>query len=95
MNAISVRLPVGVATGDIAGTLSHACLTYRDAGPSSSFHAHEFAPVDDDEPVGGGRLVDRFAEADMAISDAEALGGVSVRWVNQGLIGDEYRDAIS
>jgi hypothetical protein len=65
----------------------------RDEGSSSIFDVHEFAPADDEEPIGEGRLVNTFAEAEMAISAAEALGAVPARWVNQGLIGDEYRDA--
>jgi hypothetical protein len=67
----------------------------RYAGPLTWFDVTEFAPVDEEEFIGGGRLVGTYAEADLAISAAEALGAVSTRWVNEGLVGHEYQDAIN
>ena len=67
----------------------------RYARPPTWFDVTEFAPVDEEESIGEGRLVGTYAEADLAMSTAEALGAISTRWVNEGLVGHEYQDAIS
>lgn len=67
----------------------------RDAGPPTWFDVAEFAPVDVDEYIGEGRLVDTYADAHLAIAAAEALGADPARWVNEGLVGHEYQDAIT
>ena len=67
----------------------------HDPGFSSFLDLNEFPPTDEDEFIGEGRLVAEHPEAEVALSAAEALGAVSDRWVNEGLIGDEYGDAIN
>jgi hypothetical protein len=39
--------------------------------------------------------VGRFAEPSALFDAAESLGGATERWVNQGVLGDEYRDRLS
>jgi hypothetical protein len=65
----------------------------RNEGSPSFFDVHEFSPVDHDEYLGEGRVVERFENADVAVQAAENLGAAPDRWVNQGVIDAEYKDA--
>lgn len=53
---------------------------------------YEFTPLDDNEPIGEGHLVGEFPEAEHALSAAASLGARGDRWVNGGLVQDEYFD---
>jgi hypothetical protein len=52
----------------------------------------EYTPVDADEGVGEGADLGRFASAQEAIVATSRLGASGTRWVNQGLVGDEWHD---
>ncbi len=65
----------------------------RNEGSSSFFDVHEFSPVDDDEDLGEGRVVERYEDSDAAVQAAERLGAAPDRWVNEGVIDAEYMDA--
>jgi len=75
--------------GGYALTIHHVL----DQGTPSFFDVHEFAPVDAEEPIGEGRSLGMYDAAAVAIAAAEELGASPDRWVNQGVIADEYKDA--
>jgi hypothetical protein len=54
---------------------------------------YELTPVDSEEYVGEGVDVGRHAEAEAALEAAAAHGAQSARWVNFGMVADEYADA--
>jgi hypothetical protein len=53
---------------------------------------YEFRPVDEDEYVGEGILLDSFPDAPAAIEAATRNGSRMTRWVKGGVIQDEYAD---
>ena len=54
---------------------------------------YELTPVDSEEYVGEGVDVGRHAEAEAALEAAGDHGAHSARWVNFGMVADEYADA--
>ena len=52
----------------------------------------EYTPVDADEGVGEGADSGRYASAHEALKATSRLGVSDTRWVNQGLVGDEWHD---
>jgi hypothetical protein len=53
---------------------------------------YEFTPVNAEEYVGEGVDVGRHAEAEGALEAASDHGALSDRWVNFGMVADEYAD---
>jgi hypothetical protein len=63
----------------------------RDDGSEDFLDVHEFRPVDADAPEEG-VVVGRFTDAASLLEAAAALGARPDRWVNEGLVQDEYGD---
>jgi hypothetical protein len=59
------------------------------------FDVADFPPLDEEERVGEGRCVDEVDAPGPAMAGAGAHGAVPDRWVNLGLIDQEYADAVS
>jgi hypothetical protein len=74
------------ADGRFELTIHHV----RNEGSSSFFDVHEFSPVDDDEYLGEGRVVEHCVDIEAALKAAEKLGAPPDRWVNEGVIDAEY-----
>ena len=53
---------------------------------------YELTPVDTEEELGEGADVGRYAEAEAALDAAGDHGALSDRWVNFGMVADEYAD---
>lgn len=62
----------------------------RDDGDADFLDVHEFQPVDEDEDFGEGRLVGRYPDAETVLQAAVVMGARPDRWVNAGVIQDEY-----
>jgi hypothetical protein len=69
-------------------TIHHAF----DEGSEQFWDVAEFSPVDPDEYLGEGRHLGTFSTPEDVLHAAQAYGAVTTRWVNQGVIDDEYRD---
>lgn len=53
---------------------------------------YEFAPLDEQEQHGEGRLVALYPDEDSALRTASSIGGRPDRWVNAGVVQDAYAD---
>jgi len=82
-------LAVTPSCGEFTVTAHHV---YDDGRPDFRDVA-EFAPVDEWEGVGEGVEVARRADPAAALEAAARHGAASDRWVNFGVVGDEYADA--
>jgi hypothetical protein len=67
-------------------TLHHV----HDDGDDDFLDVYEFETVDDKEEVGEGRLVGEYSDAASVLKAAGAIGARADRWVNAGVIQDEY-----
>lgn len=83
-------LSVHAADGGLALRLHQV----RDEGTIDFLDVTAFSPVDAGEEFGEGRLLGRFADAETALAAAEANGGRPDRWVNAGVVQDEYADLL-
>ena len=63
-----------------------------DDGSDDFLDVCEFRPVNEDEYVGEGILLDSFPDAHAAIEAATRNGSRMTPWVNGGVIQDEYAD---
>jgi hypothetical protein len=61
-----------------------------DEGSEQFWDVEEFTPVDEDEHLGEGRSLGVFNTPEEVLHAAQAYGAVTTRWVNQGVIDDEY-----
>ena len=73
---------------DFALRLHHV----RDEGNPELLDVYEFQPVDEDDEFGEGRLVGRYEDAQSVLEAVSGMGGRPDRWVNPGVIQDEYAD---
>jgi hypothetical protein len=64
----------------------------EDVGSSDLLDVATFPPLDDDEYVGEGRTVASADEPNQILELAVTYGATSTRWVNVGLVQDEYSD---
>ena len=64
----------------------------HDEGDPSFRDVSEFSPVRDDEHAGEGVEIARLPEPAAALTAATARGAAGERWVNSGMIADEYAD---
>lgn len=78
-------------TGQYLLTLHHVF----DEGTEDFMDVAEFSPVDDEEYVGEGKQVAQAPSAEGLLEAARQVGARDGRWVNQGVIDDEYRDSRS
>ena len=65
----------------------------EDIGTEGFFDVSEFPPLDDEEYVGEGRSVAAEVEPGLILDAAELHGARPDRWVNAGVVQDEYRDS--
>ena len=65
----------------------------HDIGSSSFADLSEFPPVDESERVGEGRVVAEGDTAELVLGAAADHGAMVGRWVNEGVVADEYLDA--
>jgi hypothetical protein len=79
-------LSVNPVRGD--GFVLTAHYVYDDGIPD----VYESTPVDPEEYLGEGVDVGRHAEAEDALEAAGDRGALSERWVNFGIVADEYAD---
>ena len=63
-----------------------------DAGSDDFLDVYEFPPVDEDEYSEEGIALGTFAEAPAAFAAAHQNGAQMTRWVNSGMVQDEYAD---
>jgi hypothetical protein len=61
-----------------------------DEGSEQFWDVAEFTPVDEDEYLGEGRSLGAFNTPEEVLHAAQAYGAVTTRWVNEGVIDDEY-----
>jgi hypothetical protein len=61
-----------------------------DEGSEQFWDVEEFTPVDEDRYLGEGRSLGAFNTPEEVLDAAPAYGAVTTRWVNQGVIDDEY-----
>lgn len=66
----------------------------EDVGGAGFGDLRSFPPIDPDEPSGEGVEVDRSSQADEAITVSATHGASPHRWVNFGVVADEYRDSL-
>jgi hypothetical protein len=64
----------------------------EDIGDETFLDVSEFPPLDPSEHVGEGRTFGTYESPDQAVAVALKLGGHPDKWVNFGVLGDEYRD---
>jgi hypothetical protein len=64
----------------------------HDTGNADIFDVYEFPPLDEEEDHGEGRLVALHPDEDSALRTASSIGGSPDRWVNAGVVQDEYAD---
>jgi hypothetical protein len=62
----------------------------RDDGDADFLDVYEFQPVDEEEYFGEGRVVGRYPDAETVLEAAVVIGARPDRWVNAGVIQDEY-----
>ncbi|WP_460716839.1 hypothetical protein [Nocardioides dilutus] len=81
-------LSIAAADGGFA-LRRHAVLN---DGDDDFLDVYEFRPADEDVDVGDGIMIGRFADALTAFEAASQNGARMSRWVNGGVIQDEYAD---
>lgn len=77
------------ATGDGFALRLHDVL---DDGSDDFLDVYEFRPANEDEHVGEGVLLGTFPDVRAAIDAATRAGARGTRWVNGGVVQDEYAD---
>lgn len=63
-----------------------------DEGSEQFWDVAEFSPVDQDEYIGEGRRLGTVSTPEEILHAAQAFGAATTRWVNEGVIDDEYGD---
>lgn len=63
-----------------------------DAGSDNYFDVYEFGSVDGDDYLFEGELIGEHPDEATLLKAAIEVGGRADRWVNAGVIQDEYRD---
>lgn len=63
-----------------------------DDGRDDFLDVYEFRSVDEDDYLGAGSIVGEYPDAATLLSAASELGATAERWVNEGIIQDEYGD---
>lgn len=81
-----------VAVGEAHRVFRLTLHEVEDVGSDDFLDVSEFPPIAEDEEVGEGQVIGTSEEADAALHLAESLGAAPDRWVNQGVVQDEYRD---
>lgn len=64
----------------------------RDDGSANFLDVYEFKSVDEDDYLGEGVLVGEYPDEASLLQAAVEVGAQMDRWVNEGVIQDEYRD---
>jgi hypothetical protein len=64
----------------------------RDEGSTDFLDVYDFQPLDEDEDSGEGRLSGHYPDARTALEAAVGAGAHPGRWVNGGVLQDEYAD---
>ena len=64
----------------------------QDVGSADFVDVYEFPPVDVDEEHGEGTVLATFAGSAEALAAATTHGARADRWVNDGVLQDEYAD---
>jgi hypothetical protein len=67
----------------------HAVL---DEGDDDFLDVYEFRPADEDADIGEGIMIGTFPDALTAFEAASQNGARLTRWVNNGVVQDEYAD---
>ena len=62
----------------------------HDDGDADFLDVYDFRPVDEDEYFGEGRVVGHCPDAETVLQAAVGMGARPDRWVNAGVIQDEY-----
>lgn len=62
----------------------------RDDGSDDFLDIYEFRAVEEEEELGEGRLVGEYPDASSVLEGAVVLAGRTDRWVDAGVIQDEY-----
>ena len=65
----------------------------QDVGNADFTDVYEFPSVDPDEEHGEGRVLAMFAGSAEAVAASVGHGARADRWVNDGMVQDEYADA--
>lgn len=63
-----------------------------DEGSDNYLDVYEFGSVDEDDYLGEGELIGEYQEEATLLEAAVGVGARADRWVNEGVIQDEYRD---
>lgn len=64
----------------------------HDDGNDEFLDVYEFRSVTEEEAAGEGRLLGEYPDAASALKAAGVIGARADRWVNAGVIRDEYAD---
>jgi hypothetical protein len=78
----------------VGGGLALSLHQVQDEGTTDFIDVTVFSPVDEDEEFGEGRLLASYPDAATVLAAAEAYGARSDRWVNEGVVQDEYADLL-
>ena len=65
----------------------------EDVGTDDFLDVSEFPPLDRDEDLGEGRVLEEADDPDELLAASERHGASDDRWVNFGVVQDEYADA--
>jgi hypothetical protein len=65
----------------------------HDEGTNDFFDVYEFTPVDEEEYAGEGTVIGQFRDPTEALDAASDKGARGDRWVNCGVVQDEYADS--
>jgi hypothetical protein len=76
-----------------AGDIEMRFHSVFDVGTDEFADVTEFPPTEADESIGEGRPMGHYREPEHALREARMeWGAVDDRWVNSGLVGEEYAD---
>jgi hypothetical protein len=97
---VEQMLTATLASGTISwlrASPSATCFALRlhqdlDDGSDDFFDVYEFRSVDEDDYLGEGCLVGEYPDAATVLEAATRIGARIDRWVNEGMIQDEYAD---
>lgn len=65
----------------------------EDIGSDEFLDVTEFPPLDENEYLGEGRVLSTHSDPDALLRDAAERGASPDRWVNGGVVQDEYRES--
>ena len=66
-----------------------------DIGSDEFAYLDAFPPLDPEEAIGEGVEVGTYSTVERALQAAQAMGASVDRWVNQGMVEDEYLESSS